>query len=148
MGRWDFRQDRGMSWIDGYTAVRQLHLLLVTASVGLFAVRGGALLVGQRWPMGRRWRVASVLIDTLLLGAGAGLWWMLALNPLRDAWLGSKLLFLLLYIGLGWVALRRAQRPGGRGEAFIAWTAALACAAFMVSVARLHSPAGIFGTLF
>jgi uncharacterized membrane protein SirB2 len=137
-----------MALIDGYALVRQSHLLLVTTSVSLFAVRGGALLAGWRWPMQRRWRVASVLIDILLLGAGAGLWRMLALNPLRDAWFGSKLLFLLLYIGLGWVALRRASRPGGRRDAFVAWTAALLCAAFMVSVARSRSPAGFFGTLF
>jgi uncharacterized membrane protein SirB2 len=137
-----------MALIDGYALVRQLHLVLVSASVGLFAVRGGALLIGQRWPMGSRWRVASVLIDVLLLSAGASLWWMLGLNPLRDAWLGSKLLFLLLYIGLGWVALRRAIEVGKRREAFIAWSAALVCAAFMVSVARSHSPAGFFGTLF
>ena len=137
-----------MAWFDGYALVRQGHLVLVSASVALFAVRGGALLIGQRWPMGRTWRVASVLIDILLLSAGASLWWMLGLNPLRDAWLGSKLLFLLLYIVLGWVALRRALRPGGRGPAFVAWSAALVCAAFMVSVARSHSPSGFFGTLF
>gem|GEM_PF-3820293 len=69
-------------------------------------------------------------------------------EPAAHAWLGSKLLFLLLYIGLGWVALRRALQPGGRGPAFVAWTAALACAAFMVSVARSRSPIGPFGTLF
>ncbi len=137
-----------MALIDGYALVRQLHLLLVTASVSLFALRGGALLAGCRWPMRRAWRIASVFIDVLLLSAGASLWWMLGLNPLRDAWLGSKLLFLLLYIGLGWVALRRALQPGGRGPAFVAWTAALACAAFMVSVARSRSPIGPFGTLF
>ena len=134
-----------MAWIHGRVLVRQLHLRLVTGGARLFAVRGGELLAGISWPMRPRWRIASVLIDTLLLGAGVSLWWMLSLNPLRDAWLGSKLLFLLIYIGLGWVALRPG---GGHGQAFVAWTAALVCAAFMVSVARSHNPAGFFGTLF
>jgi uncharacterized membrane protein SirB2 len=108
-------------------------------SVPLFAARGVAVLFGQAWPMLPAVRRASVLIDTALLAGGLGLWWTLHLNPLRDAWLGTKLLLLLAYIVLGSFALRRAPTRRARALCF---AAALACVGWLVSVALAHHPAG------
>jgi uncharacterized membrane protein SirB2 len=79
-------------------------------------------------------RGACVAIDTLLLAAGVTLWALLSLQPLRDAWLGTKLALLLVYVVLGTLALKRASAW--------AYAAALACYLFMVSVALARHPLG------
>jgi len=129
-----------MALIDFYLPVRHVHLTAVTLSLGLFVSRGLAVLAGQGWASTRPLRLASVAIDTVLLTAGVTLWAMLGLNPARDAWLGAKLLLLLAYIVLGSFALRRARTPRVKAGCY---GAALACAAWMVSIALAHHPAGV-----
>lgn len=115
------------------------HLTLVTSSVALFTARGSAVLLHSRWPMLPAWRRLSVLIDTALLGAGITLWTLLQFNPLRDHWLGAKLVLLLVYIVLGSFALKRAPTTAARAACLVA---ALACVAFMASIALRHHPLG------
>lgn len=129
---------------DLYFALKTTHITLVLASGALFLARGIGGLMGRGWGMSARVRFLSYGLDTLLLLAGVSLWFLLDLNPLRDAWLGSKLGLLLLYIVLGSLALKRAPSPGLRGLSFVA---ALACFGLMLSVARLHHPWGFFSTL-
>jgi uncharacterized membrane protein SirB2 len=118
-----------------YAPLKLAHIGLVTVSGVLFAVRGAAALASLAWPMKTPVRVGSVAIDTLLLAAGATLWFVLSLQPLRDAWLGSKLLLLVLYVVLGTLALKRRNAW--------AYIAAIACFAFMVSIALAHHPLGV-----
>jgi uncharacterized membrane protein SirB2 len=130
-----------MALIEYYPQIKLAHLALVTASGVLFACRGAATLARQRWPMTAPLRLTSIVIDTLLLAAGVTLWALLSLQPLRDAWLGTKLVLLVLYVMLGTVALKRRRAW--------AYAAALACYLFMVSVALAHHPLGalrIFGS--
>lgn len=125
--------------IEHYITLRQLHVGFVTASGSLFALRAFATLAGAQWPLSRPARVASWVVDTGLLGAGGLLWATLQINPLVQTWLGTKLLLLLVYIGLGTMALRRARTPSAR----LAWTlAALACFAWIVGTAIAHDPYG------
>lgn len=127
------------AWTEHYITLRHLHVGFVAASGSLFALRAFATLVGARWPLARPARVASWVIDTGLLSAGALLWATLQLNPLVQTWLGAKLLLLLVYIGLGTMALRRARTPAAR----LAWTlAALGCFGWMVATALAHDPRG------
>ena len=127
------------AWVEHYLTLRQWHIGLVAASGSLFAVRAMASLAGARWPLSRPARVASWVIDTGLLTAGALLWTALQINPLEQPWLGAKLLLLLVYIGLGSMALRRARTPQSR----LAWTlAALACFGWIVATAIAHDPRG------
>jgi len=130
-----------MTWTDSYVYLKLLHISLVLASGALFAWRGVAVLSGRSWGMARSVRYASYGLDTALLLAGVGLWLMLGLNPLREWWLGTKLGLLLLYIVLGSLALKRARSRRMRLACFVA---ALACYAFMLSVARFHHPLGLF----
>lgn len=125
--------------LEFYAPLKQAHVLLVGASVGLFLARAGGVLAARRWAMAPWVRAASVAIDTLLLSAGVALWLALSLNPLRDAWLGSKLLMLLLYIGLGSLALKRAR---GRAARALCLLAAVVVLATMVSVALTKQPLG------
>jgi uncharacterized membrane protein SirB2 len=123
-----------------YLHIKWLHVALVAASGTLFAARGAAVLAGQAWALRLPWRVASVLIDTALLGAGVTLWVVLQLNPATSPWLGVKLALLLVYIVLGSLALKRARTPGARR---VTYAAALATFAFMLTVAHFHHPLGV-----
>jgi uncharacterized membrane protein SirB2 len=115
------------------------HITLVTASVSLFAARGLGVLAGQAWPMRPGWRGLSVWIDVGLLSAGGTLWFLLQFNPWHDHWLGAKLILLVVYIGLGTMALKRAPTRAAKALFFVA---ALGCVAFMASIALRHNPLG------
>ncbi len=130
-----------MDWIVHYPALRHLHLGLALSSGALFAVRGAAVLARQRWPLRPTWQRLSVIIDTGLLAAALRLLWELRLNPLVVPWLQVKLAVLLLYIGLGLLALKYARRREAKALCYLG---ALACYGFLVSVALSHSPWGLF----
>ncbi len=115
------------------------HISLVIASVCLFAARGLGVLTGQDWPMRQVWRGLSVWIDTALLSAGGLLWYMLQFNPWHDHWLGAKLVLLVVYVGLGTYALKRAPTRAAKAVFYVA---ALLCIAFMASIALNHNPLG------
>jgi uncharacterized membrane protein SirB2 len=80
------------------------------------------------------------LIDTLLLGSALTLLMVLQLSPLTQPWLSAKFIALLLYIGLGMVALRFGQ---SKKIKVCACLLALLTAGYMVSVAYTKSPLGI-----
>lgn len=121
-----------MNVMDHYAALKQGHMALALASVLLFTARGVGVLAGAHWPMRKVLRIGSVVIDTLLAGAGGTLWWMLSLNPGRDHWLATKLALIVLYIVLGSLALRRAQSRAGKA---IALCAALMCIGAVAAIA-------------
>lgn len=133
-----------MNLIDHYLALRHTHIGFVTLSGSWFALRAFAQLAGARWPLTLPARITSWVVDTGLLSAGALLWATLQINPLQQTWLLVKLVLLLVYIGLGTMALRRAR---SRSRQF-GWTlAALACFGFIVSVALAHDPLGVLALL-
>jgi uncharacterized membrane protein SirB2 len=115
------------------------HIGFVIVSVTLFAARGLGVLARQAWPMRQIWRGVSVWIDVGLLSAGGTLWYLLQFNPWHDHWLGAKLMLVLVYIGLGSYALKRAPTPAAKAGFFLA---ALTCVAFMASIALRHQPLG------
>jgi uncharacterized membrane protein SirB2 len=124
-----------------YPWIKLSHVALVAASGTLFALRGIALLAAARWPMRTAVRVISVIIDTLLLSAGATLWTLLQLNPLRDQWLAAKLLLLVLYVVLGTRALKGTR---GTMHRLVFLLAALLTFATMVSIALTRQPLGFW----
>ena len=76
-------------------------------------------------------------VDVALLSAGSTLWYLLQFNPWHDHWLGAKLVLLLLvYIGVGSYALKRAPARAAKAAFFIA---ALSCVASMASIALRHN---------
>jgi uncharacterized membrane protein SirB2 len=120
-----------------YPLIKLIHVALVTTSVGFFALRGAGVLLGARWPLAATSRRVSMVIDTFLLASGGTLWWLLALHPLRQTWLGVKLALLVIYIVLGVLALGRARSGATRVLAFVA---ALAVAGAMMMIAGAHDP--------
>jgi uncharacterized membrane protein SirB2 len=85
----------------------------------------------------RRWvRIAPHVNDTVLLAAGLWLAFSIRQYPFVHGWLTAKLLAILVYIGLGMVALRFGRTPAVRSTAFIA---ALAVFLYIGGVALTRS---------
>lgn len=128
-----------MALVDWYVQVKHAHVGLVVLSATLFVARGLGVLGGRRWAMASPARRASVAIDSTLFAAGVALWSMLRLHPLRDAWLGAKFGWLVLYVVLGSMALKRARSPRARAAFFVA---ALAALGTLVTVPLTRHPLG------
>jgi uncharacterized membrane protein SirB2 len=124
-----------------YPVLKLLHVGLALASGALFALRGAGVLLGKALPMRAPVRRLSYAIDTALLAAALGLLALLRLNPFATSWLAVKLAFLVAYIVLGTLALRRAR---GRLRKGVAYVAALLCFGAMYAVARSHDPLGFW----
>jgi uncharacterized membrane protein SirB2 len=127
-----------------YLAIRSFHETSVALSVTGFALRGGAGLAGARWVRGRVARTLPHVIDTALLASALMLVAMLRLNPFATPWLLAKLCGLVVYIGLGVVALRPTIARPVRAAA---WVGALAVVAWIVSVAFTKTPWGFLAAL-
>lgn len=127
-----------------YSTIKLIHQTAVTLSLTGFFARGAGSLAGARWVASRPAKSLPHLIDTVLLASAITLAWMLQLNPLQAPWLMAKIIGLLVYIGLGVVALRPALP---RRTRVLAWIGAVATAAWIVSVAITKQPAGYFALL-
>lgn len=124
-----------------YATLKLVHQTAVTLSIVGFAARGAASLMGAAWTNSRTAKSLPHLVDTVLLLSALGLAWMLRLTPGNAPWLTAKIVGLLVYIGLGVVALK-ATRP--RPVRAAAWVAAMATVGWIVSVAITKAPAGFF----
>ena len=125
--------------IEFYPQVKLLHIILISASGGLFALRGLCSLLGARWPHWGLVRWTAIVIDTALLTSAAMLYTMLPKALFGNGWLALKLVLVAVYIALGFMAMR-ASNPRGRRLSF--YLAALATFAMIVGIARMHSPWG------
>ncbi len=131
--------------IEFYPQIKLVHVAAVIASGSLFALRGGAQILGARWTMAVPLRYLSYGIDTVLLVAAVMLALVLRQYPFVHAWLTVKVVLLIVYIVLGSFALKRGATRAGRAGSFIA---AVAVYLLIVSVARAHDPWGKFRHLF
>lgn len=123
-----------------YLTLKLVHETAVAASIAGFTARGAASLAGAAWVRGRTARTLPHVVDTVLLASAIALAWLASLNPLRVPWLGAKVVGLLLYIGLGMVALRPQLPWRWRAAAF---AAALLCFAQIVATAITKSALGL-----
>ncbi|MEQ5800620.1 SirB2 family protein [Halomonas sp. H10-9-1] len=103
-----------------YFLVKHLHITAATLSILFFMLRAfwsvrEAPVLQARWV-----RIAPHVIDTLLLTLGVVLMVMLSLWPQEHPWLAAKLIALLIYIGLGTLAIKRGRTPAVRGAAAVA----------------------------
>ena len=125
--------------IEFYVQIKWVHVAAVLLSGALFLVRGVLVQLGHgRLARSTPLRWLSWSIDTVLLTAALMLVTMLPPGFFANGWLAAKLAMLVLYIGLGTLALRAGQ-PARRGLAL-----AGAAAAFLaiVGIARTHHPLG------
>jgi len=120
-----------------YAVLKIIHLAAVAASFALFFLRGLWMMLDSP-QLQRRWvRIVPHVNDTVLLAAGVWLAFALRLAPGESAWLVAKLVALIVYIGLGMLALRPGRSKPRRAAA---WLAALVVFGYIVAVAVTRSP--------
>lgn len=122
-----------------YLPVRQVHIASVHLSIALFLLRGALMWMDA--PLLRHWTLRTVphVVDTVLLTSALMLMHIIRQYPFVHAWLTVKVVLLVVYIGLGFLALKPGRPPVVRRTAFVA---AVAVFAFLYSVARAHHPLG------
>lgn len=125
--------------IEFYPQIKHLHIAMAITSVVIFALRGGGVLAGMRWPHCAAIRWTSYAVDTTLLTAAFMLLTILPGALFANGWLAVKIVLLVVYIVLGVFALRRGRTPGIRTVCYVA---ALATFAMIYSIARAHHPLG------
>lgn len=120
-----------------FQILKHIHVTFATLSFLLFFVRGIWSL--NRSPiMRQRWvKTVPHFVDTGLLASALGLAYTIGQYPLVDDWLTAKFFALLLYIGLGSVALKHGKTKTVR---LWAWLAAMTVFAYIVLVAINHNP--------
>jgi uncharacterized membrane protein SirB2 len=120
-----------------YATIKAVHVACAAASYALFFVRG-LWMMNDSPLLARRWvRIVPHVNDTVLLATAIALAWMLRLSPLDHGWLGAKILALLVYIGLGMMAMRPGRPKRTR---IAAWIAAQGVFLYIVAVAITRSP--------
>lgn len=120
-----------------FLTLKAIHVSCAVISFALFFLRGiwsfnGSPIMRQGWI-----KVVPHIVDTLLLVSALALAFTIRQYPFVDAWLTAKVFGLLLYIGLGSVALKYGKTKAVRVSA---WLAALAVFAYIVLVAKQHNP--------
>jgi uncharacterized membrane protein SirB2 len=120
-----------------YASLKTVHVSCVAASYTLFVVRG-IWMMRESALLRRRWvKIVSHVVDTLLLTSAVALAVMSHQYPLANGWLTAKVVGLLIYIGLGTVALKRGKTRRAR---VAAWLAAQVVFFYIVAVALTRQP--------
>lgn len=105
-----------------YFSLKYLHICTVVISISLFVLRyrwqyRGSVMSGKRWV-----RIIPHVNDTLLLLSGIALVMVTHFYPFtpQGTWLTEKLFGVIIYIALGFIALRkRPVRQQVRWAAFL-----------------------------
>ena len=115
-----------------YFALKYLHIATAILSIAGFIVRGiwmmfSSPLLQQRWV-----KIAPHVNDTILLVSAIALVMMTSQYPGSLAWINAKIIALVVYIALGFVALKPSRPMNVR---IIAWCLAIITYAYIVWVA-------------
>lgn len=125
--------------VEFYLEIRAVHIGSVMTSGTLFLLRGLALnLFGWRWALAWPLRYLSWTVDTVLLTAALMLMTIVHQYPVIDGWLTVKVVLLVPYIVLGYLALRGETRR----VRLAAFAGAALTFLYIYSVARAHDPLG------
>src|SRR5690554_1964611 len=104
-----------------YLALKHLHITFALLAFLSFFIRGIWMWHSSPLLQKRFVKILPHIIDTLLLISALILVAHLRLTPGANPWLLAKIIALVLYIGLGVVALKHAQAEVRK----LAWVAAL-----------------------
>ncbi|HLR13302.1 MAG TPA: SirB2 family protein [Burkholderiaceae bacterium] len=117
-----------------YYAIKHLHVTSAVLSILFFMIRAWWSVTENALLQTRLVRVLPHIIDTILLVCGVllAIW----IGPWQ-AWIGAKIIALLLYIAIGMVAIRRGRTPHARALAAVV---AVLIFFYIVGVALTHNP--------
>ncbi len=121
-----------------YALLKSAHVILAYATIAGFVLRGYWMATGSSLLDRKVTRIAPHVVDTVFLLSGIALLFNLALQPTQQPWLLTKFAGLIVYIGLGMIALRRGKSAQVRLVAFVG---ALSVYAYVIGVALSRSPA-------
>ncbi len=123
--------------------LKTIHMTLAALTFASFTLRGVGMLRESPWRRQRWVRVLPHVVDTLLFATGIALMIAIRQYPGTVPWITAKLVAVLVYIGLGMVALRFGRNKRARATA---WIAALVVFGhiYAVAVARDPLPLALF----
>jgi len=90
-------------------------------------------------------KILPHIIDTILLGSALMMLYVFEWSVKDNNWLQVKIVALLIYIGLGWLALNPRLAKNLRAAA---WLSAIVVFVFIVSVALTKSALGFTALIF
>jgi len=131
-----------MDWTPDWHWIKALHVTTAAVSISLFMLRGTWLLRDSPRLRARWVRIVPHVNDTVLLLSAVALAALTHQYPGPQSWLTAKVIGLLVYIGLGLVALRFARRRPARIGTGLG---AIAVFAYIVTVAVTRDPWPFFG---
>lgn len=124
--------------------IKTIHITTIVISISLFIGRGMWLYALKRDLTARWIKFLPHINDTVLLITGIILAVQLQQYPLSHDWLTVKIICLLIYIGLGFSAMKWHKATS---KGMLSWFAAIGVFAYMLTVALNHHPMGIFHSL-
>ena len=120
-----------------YELLKMMHVGSIIVSYLLFFLRG-VWLMQDSTKLQQRWvKILPHVVDTILLTSAVALAMIIQQSPISDSWLTAKVIGLLLYIGLGMIAMRFGKTQRVR---IIAWITAQCVFIYIVLVALTKSP--------
>jgi uncharacterized membrane protein SirB2 len=123
--------------------VKIIHVSCVILSFAGFFIRGIWMLRDSALLKFRWVRITPQVVDTLLLLSAITLAVQLRLSPLEQPWLMAKIIALLIYIGVGLVALRPGDsKSRSKRVRLCAWLTGLVIFSYIFSVAMSKSVTG------
>ena len=117
--------------------VKAIHVVTALISISGFTVRGIWMLMDSPRLRAKWVKVVPHINDTLLLVSAIILAVQMSQVPFVHGWLTAKVLGLLVYIGLGMVALRFGKTKPVKALAFLS---AIAVFVYIVLVALTKNP--------
>jgi uncharacterized membrane protein SirB2 len=121
----------------GYATLKMIHITSVAISYLLFSLRG-VWMMRESTALQQRWvKITPHVVDTVLLTSAIALAVLIHQDPINNSWLSAKIAGLMLYIGLGMMALKYGKTRKAR---ISAWIAAQAVFLYIVLVALTKSP--------
>lgn len=118
--------------------IKLWHIAFAVMSVSGFFLRGVLMWRRSPWLQHMLVRRLPHIIDSMLFLLGLTLLWFGPWTLSHASWLQAKLIALLIYIGLGFVALHRGRFS--QRTRIIAWFAALLVFAYILTVAITKQP--------
>lgn len=122
--------------LEYYFQIRFIHIVAICLSGGLFLLRALCSINGAQWPHTKFARILSATIDSFLLAAAIILWLILPKEIFANNWLNAKLVLVVVYIAIGFVAMRQTNAKPVRIAAILA---AVLTFAAIVTIARAHA---------
>ena len=121
-----------------YFLIKHIHMTAAGLSLLLFIIRAYWSVTGSALLQKKAVKIVPHCVDTVLLVAGVILAAMI--GP-EQPWILAKIVLLLVYIGVGTIAIKRGRTPGQRAVAALV---AVAIFAYIVGIALSHNPLSWF----